>query len=178
MENRLSSRAYARHRKSRGLRGATQRTVIDAIRDGRLTTRSVCRDVRGHWSINPEIVDQEWSENTIAHNSPQPRSTDLPSRAQSQARKEAALARMAELDLQVKQGTLVEIEEVEAKWFTRGRQIRDAMEAIPARVIERLVAEIGEVGRQQQASIRLILEGEIKVALENLSRSMKGGGAA
>lgn len=173
MKDRLSSREYARHRKSHGLKGATQRTVVDAIRDGRLTPRSVCRDARGHWSINPEIADQEWAANTIAHNSPQPQPADLASRAESQARKEAALAEMAELELRQKKGELVDIGEVEDLWFTLGRQIRDGLEAIPARILERILSEVGEVGRQQQAAIRVILEVEIKQVLESLSKSVR-----
>ena len=110
--------------------------------------------------------------NTVAHNPPQPQPADLPSRALSQARKEAALAAMAELDLRQREGELVPIEDVETLWFTLGRQVRDAMESIPARILERVLAEEGETGRQQQASIRLILEGEIKQALEQLSKSM------
>jgi phage terminase Nu1 subunit (DNA packaging protein) len=79
---------------------------------------------------------------------------------------------MAELDLRQREGELVPITEVETLWFTLGRRIRDAMEGIPARILERGLAEVGEAGRQQQASIRLILEGEIKQALEQLSKSM------
>lgn len=70
------------------------------------------------------------------------------------------------------------MEQVTALWFSAARQTRDALEAIPARVLDQIYAQFGLTDRSQQAEVRLILEEEINTALENLSRSLMGEGAA
>ena len=177
MPHSMSLNEYCDHRQQLGL-SHSYAGVYQAVRRGKIDKGVVRR--KGQYRIDPEVADQEWAAATSggrlagAHaQGADPEPGQLPTRAESEARKLAAQAELVELDLQQRQGELVPIAEVETLWFTLGRQIRDAMEAIPARILERVLAETGELDRQQQASIRLILEGEIKQALGQLSKSMR-----
>lgn len=59
----LSKRAYARHRKARGLSGHSHQSVTKAIEAGRLD-ESLVYDAAGTVHIHPEVADREWDENT------------------------------------------------------------------------------------------------------------------
>ena len=95
----LSQRAYARRR------GCSHTGVQKAIRTGRIST----------WpdgSIDPERADLEWiarsadADGNLAHG-------PVPLIAESRARREAALAGLAELDLAERLGELLNVEEAE-----------------------------------------------------------------
>lgn len=62
---RLSMREYAQHRKDKGLTGGSHQAVSKAIKDGRLTDRSIERRGR-RWLIDPERADAEWAAMTTA----------------------------------------------------------------------------------------------------------------
>jgi phage terminase Nu1 subunit (DNA packaging protein) len=118
----MGIREYARHREERGLAGATHRAVQVAIRDGRLV-----RAVRGG-KIDAAIADAEWASTTLSQRIPHtgPTSVEIgdddddlppgvPSLKESRARREAAEAALAEIELAEKRGDLVLARDVESK---------------------------------------------------------------
>src|SRR5690242_3457745 len=111
----MGLREYARHRESLGLIGTTHRAVQVAIRDGRLA--KAIRDGK----IDAAIADREWSDTTLEDRVPLTGPTapssrdddddglpaDVPSLKESRARREAAEAALAEIELAEKRGEIV-----------------------------------------------------------------------
>jgi len=81
---------------------------------------------------------------------------------EEQRRRTAALALREELRNQVNQGKLISREAVEKEWFKIARQVRDALENIPARLAGIVTAE-----KNQDKNFAHI-EREIRQALEAL----------
>jgi len=96
-------------------------------------------------------------------------SEPLAARAESQARREAALAVMAELDLAQRRGELVKVEDVEREWFENGRMLRDRLEALPQRIAP-LVAGTHEA----QATLIDALREGIRDALNTAADAVSG----
>lgn len=118
----MGLREYARHRDERGLVGTTHRAVQVAIRDGRLVKSIV------NGKINAAVADAEWSETTLDRvprtgpTAPSHGDDDdddlppgVPSLKESRARREAAEAALAEIELAEKRGELVLARDVESK---------------------------------------------------------------
>ncbi len=84
----------------------------------------------------------------------------------SRARREAALATKAELELQEKQGRLISKELVESQSFTIYRTVRDQLQNIPAQLCHSLA------GQTDAEIIRESLEDKIRAILEQLARSV------
>jgi outer membrane biosynthesis protein TonB len=55
--------AYAKHRKERGLRGASHVAVLKAIDSGRLHEPAVRKEGK-NWVIDPVLADGQWADNT------------------------------------------------------------------------------------------------------------------
>ena len=81
----------------------------------------------------------------------------------AQKRRTIALAVREELRNRKIEGELVSRSEIEAQWFKVGRQVRDALMNIPARVAGLVAAE------KKQDKCFAILEKEIRQALEGLA---------
>lgn len=168
----FSIRAYARHRRERGLVGASPWSVQKALREGRIE-----RNAEG--KIEPEIADRQWEENTnpamrrpsAPSSSPRASATEtshqkipVPPLAQSRAIREAYQARLARLDYEERTGTLVSTEQVRSAAFARARSVRERLLTLPERVASELAAITDPRG------IREVLESELQQALEELSR--------
>jgi phage terminase Nu1 subunit (DNA packaging protein) len=82
---------------------------------------------------------------------------------EQQRRRTAALAQREELRNAQTEKRLVSREAVERAWFTQGRQVRDALENIPARLAGLLAAE------KNQDKCFALLQKEIRQALEGLT---------
>jgi phage terminase Nu1 subunit (DNA packaging protein) len=159
--------AYARHRKERGLPGATYQAVQRAVKDGRLV-RSVVR-VRGRPKIRSfAAADKEWAENTDETRLPPAEpdadtaddgDTEVPALAVSRARKEAAAAQLAELELAKKREELVPAEEVEARWSAEVVAFRTAMLGIHVDCKQ----EMPELTLEQVARIEGIVRRRLEV---------------
>jgi hypothetical protein len=160
----LSSKAYAKHR------GCTQPAVLAAISSGRLH-RSVKRHGNGY-QIDVELADQEWSANTDSgsgtpgHTSSQAQPApdgDMPiSYAEARAQHERFKARLAQLELEEREGKLVQADDVRRESYRAARLVRDALLNLPDRVAGELAAETNQFKVHQ----RLVLE--IRRALEDL----------
>ena len=84
----------------------------------------------------------------------------IPEIHQSQARKEAAMADLKELEAAEKRGKLIEKAKVIKTVFQCGRQVRDIFRAIPRRVSGVLATET------DQRAIQTLLEEEIEKGLQ------------
>jgi hypothetical protein len=96
-------------------------------------------------------------------NGDEPSASDFQTYAQHRARREAAMASKAELELKEKIGSLVETSTVEQAAFDAARRARDRLFAIPERVAS-VLAAISE-----PAEILKILETEIEAVCGDLS---------
>jgi hypothetical protein len=179
----LSLSAYARHR------GVSHVAVSKAIAAGRLTA-SVVRDERGAPKIgDPELADREWAANTRprvdypatdlpgdlpshaprtarppAAGAPRP---DVPDYNESRARRESALADMAEIEVAERRGELVPVAEARADVVSRFTVVRTRLLGVPSRVAQRLPHLAGEVVP--------VLDELLREALEELA--LEGGTA-
>jgi hypothetical protein len=135
----ISIREYARRR------GVSHTSVLKAIKRGRITL------TKG--KIDPGAADAAWDTNTDpaqrrptrgANGSPTPAPAPTPeglTYAKSRAVRETYLARLAQLEYDVKKGKLVDAEEVRARVFTIARTARDILTGIPDRLAPRLAGE-------------------------------------
>lgn len=170
MPDLLSANAYAKRR------GVTHAAVLKAITEERLK-ESVRKRGPGY-QIDPELADREWALNTDsgtgypAHASRSPETTpgapetgggDLPiSYAEARAQHERFKARLAQLELEQREGKLVEAEAVKREAFRVARLVRDALLNLPDRVAGELAAETNQFKVHQR------LSHEIRRALEDL----------
>lgn len=164
----LSAKSYAKHR------GVSLAAVLKAITEERLKD-SVRRRGPGY-QINPELADQEWAANTDsgtgapAHAKnrtqmaePGESEDGQPiSYAEARAQHERFKARLAQLELEQREGTLIEAEAAKREAFRVARLVRDSLLNIPDRVAGELAAETNQFKVHQR------LVKEIRRALEDL----------
>lgn len=183
----ISLAAYAQQR------GVSTKAVSKAVAAGRLSA-SVTRDDRGAPKIaDPELADREWAANTrprvdhppanepaspprpiqprqqgpgpaVAAEEPRPRPPDY---NESRARREAALADMAELEVAERRGHLVPIDEARAEVQERYTLVRTRLLGVPSRVAQRLPHLAGEVVP--------VLDNLLREALEELAADGDAG---
>jgi len=158
----LSIRAYADHRRHLGLRGGTPWAVQKALKDGRITKNE-------HGKIDPVQADVDWETQTSPARQTTPIADEMPSGqgskldfSQARAVRELYAARIARLDFEQRNGTLVSVDQMKLEIFRKARQVRDRMLAIPGRIDAQLAAET------DRRTVRKILDGEIRKALEAL----------
>ena len=106
----MSIRAYAEHRKKRGLTGGSAWSVQKALKEGRIKKGE-------DGKIDPAQADRDWQRNTNpvmrrsgGETKPATGETPsiaVPSLAQSRAIREAYQARLARLDYEERTGSLV-----------------------------------------------------------------------
>lgn len=152
-------------------RGVSVKAVSKAIAAGRLVA-SVTRDARGAPKIaDPDLADREWTANTrpsVADQAPSraapappvtsPIRRDVPDYNESRARREAALADMAELEVAERRGELVPVAEARADVIARFTLVRTRLLGVPARAAQRLPHLAGEVVPVIDALVREALE--------------------
>ncbi|MFB3909970.1 MAG: hypothetical protein ACE15D_16380 [Candidatus Eisenbacteria bacterium] len=162
----LSIRAYAEHRRGKGLPGHTPWAVQKALKSGRIH-----KNAQG--KIDAQEADAEWEKRTsparraamAAGQKAQTLPTELsggPSYAQARAVRELYAARLARLEFEEKSASLVSADQVKVEIFRKARQVRDRMMAIPRRNAARLAAET------DARVIERILSEEVRKALEVL----------
>ena len=176
-EELLSVRGYAR------LRGVTHVAVLKAIQAGRITL------VDG--KIDRKRADAEWKTNTdpaqqrtkhrrkapdkaqtnghdapeAAPNGAQQVPSDTASYAASRAQREIYLARLAELEYEVKKGKLVDADDVRARIFKIARTARDLLLGVPDRLAPRLA------GVSDQREIHRLLSEEVARVCNEISNA-------
>ena len=158
----LSIRAYAEHRRAKGLQGGSAWSVQKALKAGRIS--------RGEdGKIDPKQADAEWELNTNASKRPisdceaTARDCDAPPIGKSRAIREDYLARLAQLDYEQRAGSLISAEKARADGFELGRAVLERLLALPAR----LGPELAPL--DDARAIRLRLEKELRQALNQLT---------
>ncbi len=174
----LSQRAYAKHR------GCRLSAVQRAIKDGRLS-KSLGRNGDGPWQIiDAALADAEWAATTKDNRVPlavqlereHPRvphapapfplgdgedGEPIPDRAVSAARREAAEAALAEIELAEKRTELVPAKDVEARLVNEHTRAKTKLLGVPSRA------------RQQDPTLTpehlALFEALIREALEDLA---------
>lgn len=165
MSEPLSLARYAKHR------GVVTAAVHKAIVEGRLS-KSVKRKGQGY-QIDVELADQEWAANTDtgsgypahAKNAPsaaQPSDDEAITYAEARAQHERFKARLAQLELEEREGKLVEAEVVKQQAFRVARMVRDSLLNLPDRVAGELAAETNQFKVHQRLTL------EIRRALEDM----------
>ncbi len=182
-------REYARHRKARGLPGATHASVQKAIEAGRITT---LQDEKGRIKIDPEVADIQWGRNTdpdqsARANAGRDRQPTSPSGESSpggqekgeqslywdaRTRRETAEASKAELQLAEMSGVLVRKDQVESAAYETGRMLRDMMLAVPGKIADAIAAE------SDPRTVENLLREEFRKVLDEISRISRDGLAA
>lgn len=164
----MGLREYARHRAELGLSGTTHQAVREAIRSCRLV-----RAIAGG-KINAAIADEEWKGATLEDRVPitgpaarRPRDDDglpdgIPALHESRARREAAEAALAEIELAEKRGELVLAGDVEARLVNVFSSCKKKLLAVPSQVRQRDPSMTPE-------QVDLV-ESVIREALEDLAR--------
>lgn len=160
--------AYAKHR------GVSPAGVFDAIDKGRLSLSLEKKD-SGRYLIDVDVADAEWLANTDsmtgapAHMANRPAEPDNDPEdgqpityAEARAQHERFKARLAQLELEQREGKLVEAEVVKRESFRTARLVRDALLNLPDRVAGELAAETNQFKVHQR------LVSEIRRALEDL----------
>jgi phage terminase Nu1 subunit (DNA packaging protein) len=155
----LSLRAYARHRGEAGLAGATHHAVQVAIDSGRLS-KSLTPDRKQ--IADADAADAEWEATThvdrIPLSGPTAAGTPPPDLAESRARREAAEAALAEIELAEKRGELVLAKDVESKLVNVFAHCKTKLLAVPSRVRQRDPALTGPQVELIEAAIREALD--------------------
>lgn len=168
MSDFLSAKAYAKHR------GVSLAAVLKAISEERLKA-SVRRKGPGY-QIDVAQADAEWAANTDsgtgapAHaKNRQAEPDDIEAEdgqpityAEARAQHERFKARLAQLELEQREGKLVEADAVRRESFRVARIVRDALLNLPDRVAGELAAETNQFKVHQR------LVQEIRRALEDL----------
>lgn len=195
----MNLKAYAAHRKARGLKGTSHVAVLKAIDSGRLTRASAVK-VNGYWEIDPVEADREWAANTLDKSAPAPASPadppdeapapapqkrersarrepaappqepNAPNRNISRAVKDAYEAQIAKLNYEERSGQLVSKDEVFRLLFSHSRAARDAFRSIGARVIYEISDIMGGLTDQQRHRIQQALDAELMRVQERLEK--------
>lgn len=162
----MNASQYSKHR------GVSRTAVSKALRAGRITAGP-------DGLIDPVQADADWEANTApransgamkppAHAT---RRTEIPDGAiadfnSSRARREAANATLAEIELEARRGTLIDADTVRSQAFTAARAVRNALQAIPARLSAQLA------GENDEKKVYRLLETAIDEACRSLAGSL------
>ncbi len=93
----------------------------------------------------------------------------------NKARREGALAELAELELAKKRGELVDRARVESAAFAIGRMLRDAVMGLPTQLAPALVSmtDAFEVETKLRAALRQVFEDTVKLTADDLDKAME-----
>ncbi|WP_228007218.1 hypothetical protein [Cyanobium sp. LEGE 06143] len=131
----------------------------------KLELEGVARREARRWLIDLDRLPETWPAVVRARrDSFQPEPGTTP-RAVSLARKLAAQAAMAELELEERRAELVNVVEVEALWRRCAGRVRVPMEVLPAQITERIAVAVGGLEADRRRAMEALLEGEVAQAL-------------
>lgn len=155
----VTQAAFARGKK------VTRQAVRVAIQTGRI------RFIRGTKRLDPKRAARDWDANADVakrREAEGPRARggrDRPTLTDEKRRREAALASMAELELQQKLGEIVSREAVANEASDCARRTKDRVLAVPAAIIDRLE----ELGLADVVTGQKILTDALVQALEGVA---------
>lgn len=162
----ISLRKYAVHR------GLSLKAIQKAIQSGRIKRES-------DGTIDPVQVDADWARNTrVSATSPRhvaqqdsganaqdghPETQGVPDYHKAHAIRVMYEAKLAKLEVGVREGNLVPLEEVNRITFNRARRLRDRLISIPRRLASQVAAE------SNLETIRAMVHAAVIDALEDLA---------
>ena len=161
----MSQAEYARHRgKSRQYISRLAKAGVLVMRNGKVDV-GASDAVLDDRPVAVEPGDTGQSAQSRAAVDP---SGQQPSNfAQARLAEMVYRAKLRRLDYETRSGKLISADEVKAKWFVLGRQIRDKLLAIPAKLSPQLAA-LGDA-----REVRELLEGEIIAILRALQDDIR-----
>jgi len=155
---------YARHR------GVSPRAVRKALQLGRIDRVPGS----GRRCIDPESADRQWDERTgPRRDDPEP--IRQLSYMEAKARRETALAQMAEIDLAKARGETADARKIRAVAMTVGRMTRDALLGLPYKLAPELVGldDASEIEGSLTRALRSALDDLSSMAANDISRAME-----
>lgn len=105
---------------------------------------------------------------------PEPDAAD-PTYWAAKARRESALAELAEHELSKKRGDLVERVRVESASFAIGRMLRDAVLGVPTQLAPQIVGmgDAFQIEHLLRAALRKVLEDHARMTADDLARALE-----
>lgn len=93
----------------------------------------------------------------------------------NKARREGALAELAELELAKQRGNLIERARVESAAFAIGRMLRDAVLGVPTQLAPQIVGQTDAFAIEQmlRTALRQVLEDHSRMTGDDLARAME-----
>jgi hypothetical protein len=158
----MSIRQYAKHR------GCALSSVQAALAAGRIAAEP-------DGKLDAARCDADWALNTD-HTKPRATGPQPETFASARARREAAQAELAELELARRRGDLLDAREVARDAFNCARATRDALEHVAPRLAPHLLSltDVGEAERIVREAIHGAIDGLVST-LEKPSPRRKGG---
>lgn len=161
----MSQAEYARHR------GKSRQYISRLAKAGVLVMRNGKVDVGASDAVlddRPVAVEASDTGQAAQSRAVVDSSGQQPSNfAQARLAEMVYRAKLRRLDYETRSGKLISADEVKAKWFVLGRQIRDKLLAIPAKLSPQLAA-LGDA-----REVRELLEAEITAILRALQDDIR-----
>lgn len=160
----LTRTEYAQHRKRYGLGGHTLKSIRQAIDRGACPTLP-------DGSIDPMAADKAWRAwhvNNVTAPAEDAVATRGPDYAEERARREAAMASLAELKLAQARADSVDARTAARDWYAASRTARDLLLGIPTSC----AAELASM--TDAHAVEMLLITRITVALESLAGPPSG----
>ncbi len=150
--------------------------VAATIRMLSRTTDPAKEGVRQHHAAGrvDKNVTAHTRHDAPADDVPAPTAAD-PQYWNNKARREGALAEMAELELAKKRGDLVDRQRVEDAAFAIGRMLRDSVLGLPTQLAPEFAAmtDAFEIENKMRAALRRVLEDTSRLSADDLLKAMK-----
>lgn len=162
----MSQAEYARHRgKSRQYISRLAKAGVLVMRNGKVDVGAsdAVLDDRPV-AVEPGDTGQAAQSRAAVDSSGQQQPTNF---AQARLAEMVYRAKLRRLDYETRSGKLISADEVKAKWFVLGRQIRDKLLAIPTKLSPQLAAS-GDA-----REVRELLEAEITAILRALQDDIR-----
>lgn len=150
----LSVRAYAAHRKQRGLAGGTNWAVTKALRDGRIK-----RNREGR--IDPKQADAAWAANSDPARVPggNGASSATGSLLAQKIAKEELEVQLRRIKIERESGRAVPLDELRPRLFEIVRELRDALLDIGTRIAPDVLS------LEDLRAVADLIEGEIRTEI-------------
>lgn len=151
------------------LAGVSHTAVQKAIKDGRIPQKFLGKSKRGHVTIkDPQGALAEWkrASSGVLVAKVKADITAGGTLGDARVKREFYNAELAKLDFETRSGKLVEVEKVNRMAFNIGRQLREAIMNIPARISGTLASE------KDPFKVEEFLRVEFTQALEEMAEAM------
>ena len=159
---------YVSHQEYARIRGCSQASVSEAVRDGRIKTHSIM----GKELINVEEANEDWLANSdpsqrrgpAAEQEMSVKKTKYPSFQESRSIKEAYAARIAKIEYEERLTKLVELDKINTINFDIARRVRNAILQVPSQINAECAVET------DPHKCEIIISNALTEALENATK--------